>query len=352
MDNDWYKQHYEISILHVRNMGESSGQRAEPDFCGSNNTLLDTIQRTLIPGSFLFILVVGLLMNLSIIWILFFRMKRWNRSTVFLCNLVLADISWLLTLPFLIYYHFNQLHWIFGEALCKMTRTVYHLSYYCSIYFVTCLSMDRYLAIVHPLKSLWILNKQHSLWICCCIWTVTALVSLPVTYVVGTQTCSNNKTICSLYVFSRSTNITLPLSVCCSVAGCFLPFAAICYCYCSSVRKLQEIGSPRFKKRDKLTKLMYSVLVSFALLYFPYHFSRNTCIFLRAVRPDATQSILHADTLFLVEMAICSLNTCLNPLFCFLAGGDFQEEVRKLASPLCNLKRCWNRRQLACVYPV
>ncbi|KAJ6667128.1 hypothetical protein lerEdw1_017106 [Lerista edwardsae] len=327
------------------------GQKAEADFCGSPDTLLDTIQRTLVPGTFLFILVVGLLLNVPIMWILAFRMKRWNRGTVFLCNLVFADLMWILTLPFLVHYHFNQLHWVFGKSLCKVIRTAYHLCYYCSIGFVTCLSMDRYLAIVHPLKSLWMLNKQHSLWICCCIWIVTGLVSLPVTYVASTQICPNNKTICSLYVFSSLTYITLPMSLACSVVGCLLPFMAICYCYCSSVRKLQETGLLRSPKREKLTKFMYSALITFALLYLPYHLSRNTCIFMRAVWTDTGPAIQQADTLYLVEVSICSLNTCINPLFCFLAGAEFREEVCKVASSLCAGKRWWNRRQLACVYP-
>lgn len=295
---------------------------------------------------------MGLLLNFPIIWILAFRLKRWNRSTVFLCNLVVADILWILTLPFLIHYHINQLYWIFGSNTCKIIRTAYHMCYYCSIGFVTCLSMDRYLAIVHPLKSLWILNKKHSLWICSCIWIVAGLASLPVTYVASTQICPNNKTICSLYVFSNLTYVTLPLSVVCTVVGCLLPFTAICYCYCSSVRKLQESGLHRSQKREKLTKLMYSALITFALLYIPYHLSRNTCIFMRSVWPGTMQAIQQADSLYLVEVAICSLNTCINPLFCFLAGADFREEVCKLTSSLCAVKRWRNKRQLACVYPI
>lgn len=291
-------------------------------------------------------------MNISVIWILVFRVKRWNRSTVFLCNLVLADISWILTLPFLIYYHLNQLHWIFGDVLCKITRTVYHICYYCSIYFVTCLSMDRYLAIVHPLKSLQVLNKRQSLLICLSIWIVTSLVSVPVAYTASTQICPNNKTICSLYVFSSFTHISLPLSISCTVAGCLLPFIAICFCYCSSVNKLRKVGLHHFQKRDKLTKLMYSALIIFALLYFPYHLSRNTCIFLRALKPNDTGSIEMADTLFFVEIGVCSLNTCINPLFCFLAGGDFREQVCKIASSFSQSKTWRSQQQRTSVYPV
>uniref|UniRef100_A0A8D2J1S5 G-protein coupled receptors family 1 profile domain-containing protein n=1 Tax=Varanus komodoensis TaxID=61221 RepID=A0A8D2J1S5_VARKO len=331
---------------------ETQTSETEADFCGSPDSLLNTIQTTLIPGSFLFILVMGLLLNFPIIWILIFRVKHWNRSTIFLCNLVFADITWILTLPFLIYYHLNQLRWPFGDNFCKMIRTSYHLCYYCSIYFVTCLSVDRYLAIVHPLRSLCILNKQHALLISWCIWTVTGLFSLPVTYVASTQLCASNKTICSLYIFSSSTYITLPFSVSCSLTGCLLPFVTICYCYCSSLRKLRVTGLQRSQKRVKLTKFMYAALVTFALLYLPYHLSRNLCILLRAVWPAATESIQRADTLFLVEMAICSLNTCINPLFCFLAGGDFREELCKLMPSFCIFKSQRNRQQLACVYPI
>ncbi|XP_034623023.1 P2Y purinoceptor 1-like [Trachemys scripta elegans] len=333
-------------------MGRTPGQKAEADFCGSAGTILGTIQRTLIPGTFLFILAVGLTLNMPVIWILVFRVKRWNRSTIFLCNLALADITWILTLPFLIYYHLNQLHWIFGDALCKITRTIYHVCYYCSIYFVTCLSVDRYLAIVHPLKSLWLLNKQQSLLISLSIWAVTSLASVPVPFVASTQICPDNKTICSLYVFSSSTYITLPFSMCCTVVGCLLPFIAICYCYCSSVRTLQKTGLHHFQKKDKLTKLMYSVLIIFALLYFPYHLSRNTCIFLRALWPNGNRSIENADTVFFVEVAVCSLNTCINPLFCFLAGGDFRDQVCKIASSYCHTKTWRSQQQRTSVYPV
>ncbi|KAM4618104.1 P2Y purinoceptor 1-like [Discoglossus pictus] len=325
-------------------MGRASEQWVESDFCEKPDTFLGTIQRTVFPGTFLFILVVGLSLNIPVMWILVTKIKRWNRSTIFLCNLVLADITWILCLPCLIYYHFNQLHWIFGDAVCKLTRTLYHACYYCSIYFVTCLSIDRYLAIVHPLKSLRILKKHQSLVICLTIWTITLLSSVPVTFLAGTHVCESNKTICSLYVFSQETYITLPFSLLSTFIGCLLPFASICYCYCSSVGELRKIELHRLKKRNLLTKLMCSALVIFGLLYLPYHASRNSCIFLRAFWPTVTPAIEKADAMFFIEMAVCSLNTCINPLFCLLAGGDFREQVCRIIHSIHPLKRCRKRK--------
>ncbi|XP_071972727.1 P2Y purinoceptor 1-like [Engystomops pustulosus] len=331
-------------------MERLSQQRVETDFCEKLGTFLGTIQRIIFPITFLFILLVGLSLNLSVMWILVFRIKRWNRSTIFLFSLVLADITWILCLPCLIYYHFNHLHWIFGDAICKLTRTVYHACYYCSIYFVTCLSIDRYLAIVHPLRSLRLQKKRQALVVCLSIWAATSIGSLPVTFLAGTQVCQNNKTICSLYVFSQKTQVTLPYSLFSTTVGCVLPFASICYCYCSSVGELRRMGVHRLKKRNLLTKLMCSALVIFGLLYLPYHASRNTCIILRASGPYGPQVIERADAFFFIEMAVCSLNTCINPLFCFLAGGDFREQVCKIAHsiPPCKRWRLGHRSTAVC----
>ncbi|OCT83621.1 P2Y purinoceptor 1 [Xenopus laevis] len=326
-------------------MGETSEQRAGSDFCQKADSFLGIIQSKVFPATFLFVVLVGLTLNLSVIWILFSRIKRWTRSTVFLCNLALADVAWILCLPCLIYYHFNGLDWSFGDALCKVTRTLYHSCFYCSIYFVSCLSIDRYLAIVHPLKSLRLLRKSQALVLCLSIWAITFITSAPVAFIASTEMCPNNKTICSLYVFSQNTNISLPLSLFTTMVGCLLPFVSICYCYCSSLGQLRELQ--RLKKRDLLMKLMFSAWVIFALLYLPYHASRNSCIILRVIQPKLDKAIETADAVFFVEMAVSSLNTCINPLFCFLAGAEFREQVCKIAHSMKPLKS-WNRSRRVC----
>ncbi|KAJ1182076.1 hypothetical protein NDU88_007271 [Pleurodeles waltl] len=335
----------------VERMAEASEQKAEEDFCESAKTILGTIQRTVFPATFLSILVIGLILNFSVMWILIYRVKNWNRTAIFLCNLAVADITWILTLPCLIYYHFNHLHWIFGDAACKITRTVYHACFYCSIYFVTCLSVDRYLAIVHPHKSYLVLKKHQSLLICITIWASTVLCSTPVTFLASTQTCDSNKTTCSLYVFSNATYITLPFSLCTTTIGCLLPFVFICYCYCSSLGELRKGKLRRFQKKNTLTKLMCSALIIFGLLYLPYHASRNTCIILRAYWPNASIPIEESDAFFFVEMAVCSLNTCINPLFCFVSGGDFREQVCKLLPSFGHIGTWRARKNRSTVHP-
>ncbi|MGH0157177.1 UNVERIFIED_CONTAM: hypothetical protein FKN15_033154 [Acipenser sinensis] len=227
----------------------------------------------------------------------------------------------------LLKYHLGQRDWIFGEAMCKLNRTVYHSCFYCSIYFITCVSVDRYLAIVHPLKSISLLTRRQSLLVCLAVWVITSAVSYSVTQMATVQTCPDNRTVCSLYVFLNSTHESLPFSLVCTVTGCLGPFCAICYCYCSCVRQLRKQPhlSRWSQKRRKLAKVMYSALLIFGVLYLPYHLIRNLAIALQAADPGVLRPpVLRAEMAFAIEMAVCSLNTCINPLFYFLTGGDFR----------------------------
>uniref|UniRef100_A0AAZ1XD84 G-protein coupled receptors family 1 profile domain-containing protein n=1 Tax=Oreochromis aureus TaxID=47969 RepID=A0AAZ1XD84_OREAU len=72
---------------------------------------------------------------------------------VFLLNLGIANFLFLPTLPFLTAYYFMGNKWIFGEVFCKITRFCFNLNLYGSIGFLTCISVHRYLAIVHAVKA-------------------------------------------------------------------------------------------------------------------------------------------------------------------------------------------------------
>ncbi|XP_069037965.1 P2Y purinoceptor 4-like [Lepisosteus oculatus] len=318
------------------------------DFCFTSSPgkeALLLVEMYLTPAVFLGVLVLGLPLNLLSLWVFFRRVRHWNRSTLFLCNLTLADTSWLLALPFLIQFRLDQLRWTLGLPLCKAVRTLYHNYFYVSIYFITCVSLDRYLAIVHPLRSLALLGRRQTLLVCLAIWSVSIVISYPVAGMTLTQRCpGTNQTICTMYLFLDDTSASLPYSLSCTACSFLVPCAGIFYCYCRSLRELRrQRHFPRHAhRRRKLTRLMYSVLVVFALLYLPYHLTRNLAIVARAARPAGGPGSFPAvDVVFTVEMCICSLNTCINPLFVFLAGGDFRLHFCSLLPGLCRGR--WGR---------
>ncbi|XP_067849693.1 P2Y purinoceptor 1-like [Heptranchias perlo] len=319
-------------------------------FCNlDQDQALFFIQIYLIPAAFLLVLVIGLTLNCLALCVMIRQTKPWNRSTLFLCNLTVADISWMLTLPFLIHYHFARLQWAFGDVVCKVVRCMYHVCFYSSIYFVTCISLDRYLAVVHPLQSFFLLSRRQSMYVCVGIWVLTSVVSIPSAFMTFTVSCSSNQSVCTLYIFSYDTDKTLPYSVVSTVTGFILPFVAICYCYCNCTKELKRHNLQHTQKKKKLFRLMYSVLVIIGLMYLPYHIVRNTCIVLRAFWSNQSRLIYSSDAGFSMEMAICSFNTCVNPFFYFITSGNAKNSMRKALSSCCGGTK---RLKLAAIHPV
>lgn len=222
------------------------------------------------PSFFLAVLILGLPLNLLSLWVFFHRLRRWTRSTVFLFNLTLADTSWLLALPFLVHYHLGQLHWNLGLPLCTVVRMLYHNYFYLSIFFVTCISVDRYLAIVHPLRSLVLQGRRKTYLLCVLVWLGTLVLSIPVASMTLIQTCpGTNRTICTMYVLLSGTRVSLPYSLLCSIIGFVLPLLSICYCGLRSVTELRRRPDRR-NKQLRLRRVLRSALVLFAMMYLPY----------------------------------------------------------------------------------
>ncbi|XP_033490202.1 succinate receptor 1-like [Epinephelus lanceolatus] len=304
-------------------------QLPEATFCDLNTGALPVVQLYVMPSFFLAVLILGLPLNLLSLWVFFHRLRRWTRSTVFLFNLTLADTSWLLALPYLINYHLDDLYWKLGLPLCMGVRMFYHNYFYLSIFFVTCISVDRYLAIVHPLRSLVLLGRRQTCLLCVVVWVGTLLLSIPVAGMTLIQTCpGSNRTVCTLYILLSETGESLPFSLVCSAIGFLFPLFSICYCGLRSVRELRlrpRRADPHNQQR-RLRRVLCAALVFFALFYLPYHLSRNAAIVMRVVYPDSPASWRQADLAFSLEMCLCSFITCINPMFSCFMGRQFRRE--------------------------
>nr|XP_019934211.1 PREDICTED: P2Y purinoceptor 3-like [Paralichthys olivaceus] len=316
-----------------KDMGNTQVQAPEEAFCDLEpHQGLQLVQLTVMPSFFVVVLVLGLPLNLLSLWIFFHRMRRWTRSTVFLFNLTLADTSWLLALPLLVHYHVDRLRWRLGLQLCVAVRMLYHNYFYLSIFFVTCVSVDRYLAIVHPLRSLVLLGRRKTYLLCVAVWAATLLLSVPVASMTLIQTCpESNRTVCTLYILLSESGESLPYSLVCTILCFLLPLLLICYCGLRSVRELRRRPSrtdPHNRQRRRLRRVLSAALVLFALFYLPYHLSRNAAIVMRAIYPENPASWWASDLAFTLEMCFCSLITCVNPLFSCFIGRQFRGEFQ------------------------
>ncbi len=81
-----------------------------------------------------------------------YKYEKINTVTnIFLLNLELSNFLSASSLPFWAMYHLSE--WIFGMALCKMVSRAYFIGFCSSILFLTLMSFERYLAVVHAVAA-------------------------------------------------------------------------------------------------------------------------------------------------------------------------------------------------------
>ena len=90
-----------------------------------------------------------------------------------------------------------------GELTCKITHLIFSINLFGSIFFLACMSVDRYLSITYFTGTSSYKKKMVRRVVCILVWLLAFFVSLPDTYYLKTVTsASNNETYCRSFYLS------------------------------------------------------------------------------------------------------------------------------------------------------
>lgn len=273
--------------------------------------LSSTLSTKLIPTIYILVFAVGMPANAVTLWMLFFR-TRTIRMTIFYTNLAIADFLFCGTLPFRIAYHLNGNNWVFGEVMCRATTVIFYGNMYCSILLLACISINRYLAIVHPFTYRGLPKRTCALLTCGLVWTMVFLYMLPFFilkqeyYLVqqDISTCHDVHNTCA-----SSSPFQLYYFISLAFFGFLIPFLVIVYCYAAIIWTLNA------KDRRWLWYIKASLLT---LVIFTICFAPSNLIL---IIHHANYYYSNTDALYfvyLIVLCLGSLNSCLDPFLYFL----------------------------------
>ncbi|XP_068570451.1 type-2 angiotensin II receptor [Cebidichthys violaceus] len=138
---------------------------------------------TVIPAIYSIICVLGTVANALAVWVLAHASaSRRTVANTFMLNLCVSDLLFLLSLPLWAVYYSQGYNWPFDRVACKVCGALHNLNLYASIFFITCMSMDRYLAIVRPLRSQSARYPKRARLTCILVWVLACACSAPTFY--------------------------------------------------------------------------------------------------------------------------------------------------------------------------
>ncbi|XP_029971554.1 C-C chemokine receptor type 9a [Salarias fasciatus] len=301
-----------------------------PDFMCDRSTVRE-FRGLYEPPLFWLIALVGGVGNLAVVWIYVHVRRRLKTMTdVYLLNLAVADLLFLVTLP--LWAAEASFSWMFGPFLCKINSALYKVNLFSSILLLTCISVDRYTVIVQTTKaqnSRWE-RLRYSRFVCAAVWLFSVALAIP-EFVYAAPARVESQEYCRMVFPAQMGNVTkiTVLSLQVSMGFC-LPFIVMAYCYTVIVTKLLKTRS--FEKH-KAMRVILAVVVVFIVSQLPY----NSVLVVEAMQAT-NMTITNCDSVKALDMlgqvlkSLAYLHACLNPFLYVFVGVRFRRDVLQLIS--------------------
>lgn len=287
------------------------------------------------------ICLAGFIGNTLVIVTYAFYKRTKSMTDVYLLNVAIADILFVVALPLIIYS--EQYGWTMGNLSCKLLRGIYSVNLYSGILLLACISGDRYLAIVQARRSYRLRSSTllYSHLVCATVWIMALLLSLPTfvfyeRYLPGpSETSIANSTdgddahyVCFFWFKSNETARAMKTVVPSSqvAIGFFLPLLIMGFCYSSVIVTLLQAKN---FQRHKAVRVVLTVVFVFVVCHMPY----NIALLYYTINMFEQQECSHEEAVSLtmaITRSLAYLHSCLNPLLYAFIGVNFRNHFRKI----------------------
>lgn len=266
----------------------------------------------------------------GLVLFIIYKFEKLNTVTnIFLLNLVLSNILFASSLPFWATYHSNE--WIFGVALCKIVSSAYFIGFYSSILFLSLMTFDRYLAVVHAVEAAKIRKRSYAITASMVVWCVSIVASLKELVLRNVWEQTGYGRMCEETGFPEETMKHWRLVSYYQQFLVFflLPLFMVMYCYVSITIRIM---STRMKEKCRAIKLIFVIVFTFFACWTPF----NVVILLRALQisiGEKTTLCADTDTLdyaLYVTRNVAYLYCCISPVFYTFLGKKFQSHFKRL----------------------
>lgn len=280
------------------------------------------------------VIFFGVLFNVIAFWVFCCKLKKWTETRVYMINLVIADCSLLFTLPFIMYFHRTRQD---INKLCYVIQTIYFTNMPVSIYIITLIAVDRFIAIKYPLKAKSFRSPLKAALSCGFLWiTIITYAYLNPRF--------NEKTgnIC----FQKNSDDPLAATLLSSIWCFFIPLVILSFCSIQVIWCLKMKMKMSSHEETSVQKALWIVsmnLCVFIICFLPF----NVGLLVRYIvdAAGAACSVRKNATIFIrVTACIANSNCCLDTLCYYFVAKEFQE-ASSLLPPFKSLQSRSNQSQ-------
>ncbi|KAL6471229.1 hypothetical protein MHYP_G00198790 [Metynnis hypsauchen] len=257
--------------------------------------------------------------------------RQKNELGVYLINLSVADLLYIATLPLWIDYFLQHDNWIHGPGSCKLFGFIFYTNIYVSITFLCCISVDRYLAVAHPLKFAKVRRVKTAILVSVLVWLIEVVANSAPLFHDELFEARFNRTFCfekyPMQEWVASMNLYRIF------LGFLAPWCCMLAAYKGILKAVRGNVSTERQEKAKIKRLALSLILIVLLCFAPYHVLllwRSVLFFSNPCDCGVEEKLFAA---YHVALALTSLNCVADPiLYCFVNEGARNDVSRALAA--------------------
>ncbi|XP_019728143.1 B2 bradykinin receptor isoform X2 [Hippocampus comes] len=275
---------------------------------------------------------LGVVLNAFVLLVFCLHKKACTVAEIYLSNLAAADLILVSCLAFWAVNIANDFDWPFGLAMCKVVNTGIKMSAYGSIYFLVLVSLDRYVALVHPMSHGRMRRPKYAKLGCLLVWGFSLFLGIPTLVFRAVKYFPQyGVRACVLDFPSRTVMLLCDAMLIC--VSFIIPIAIISFCTVKIIQALSKRSIERFngeKSEQKATTLVLVVLVAFLICWLPFHIVTILDVLIKAGVMRGCQLEAAVDICRQFFDYLAFFNSIVNPILYVIVGKNFRKKAREV----------------------
>ncbi|XP_029693280.1 substance-P receptor isoform X1 [Takifugu rubripes] len=283
-------------------------------------------QITLWAAAYCSIVAVSVVGNLVVIWIILAHKRMRTVTNYFLVNLAFAEASMSAFNTVINFAYAVHNEWYFGSGYCRFHNFFPIAAIFASIYSMTAIALDRYMAIIHPLQQR--LTSTETRVVIAVVWVLALLLAFPQYYYSATALLPG-RTVCYIdWPEYTTVDFKKIYYVCVTLLIYFLPLCIMGLAYTTVGVTLWASAIPgdssehykqQLTAKRKVVKMMIVVVCTFAICWLPYHIY----FLLHQFFPELFEE-RYIQQVYLAVMWLAMSSTMYNPIIYYCLNSRFR----------------------------
>ncbi|XP_060638977.2 G-protein coupled receptor 4-like [Anolis sagrei] len=279
------------------------------------------------------VVATGLPLNCLALYALIRQMKKSVILSVYITNLVLANLLQILTLPFWIYSSYQDHHWGLGKVFCVVASLAFRTNFYAKNCFLCLIAMERYMGLVHPLMFQRLQTIRGAVKMSVATWfVVTVLCATGIALQMENpyprqDNCLDDSVLDKGYARFKVSIIGFSFFIPCLMMGFF---------YFRVLFELRKVVSLEKRVKKQIYGFVSLIIATFFLLFIPYQVISSFRFYSELMtKDDSVQLCEFVKNVFIYMQATLCLSTLdniLDPLLYILLLKDIRAELKETLS--------------------